>query len=440
MSVPTSPSQKGKPNVIMSSSVLRVPSSGNTARIATTTSRMGMHKSQSNFFCDNLEKIHLRTPILKIDSKTTWYEKLKVTSRQQFFRHDWGGVTSIRYSQNSEKLAVGFNSGDLQVFSSMNFPAKYSPETILKGWEGNDSISCIRFHPKTPNVLYASSTSGTVMRRDFEDSTNFNDFFLSEAGNEIFSMDFSSEGVLVTVGRDATVRAYDVSEEKLISEMGRKCSSPSFCGASNSDEEDFHEKRIYSVRFHPSEPSLLVTGGWDGIRVWDLRIQRPLRSIKGPFIFGDTLDVAKGMILTASCTALGGVQLWDLGSGFLMDNVNPTNKRVQLYGEYPYVAQFFKGDPTLDLILYGVGGLQLISVKESSVLCFFEDEKPVQAVDSCDKKFAFGGKSHSVVCGKILTPEWPESDASHSTFSCVSQTTSSAMDLNDEHEVKLNGF
>lgn len=294
-------------------------------------------------------------------------------------------------------------------------------ETILKGWEGNDSISCIQFHPKKPSVLYASSTAGTVMRRDLEDNTNYNDFFISEDGNEIYSMDFTTNGELVTVGRDANIRIYDVTKQVLLSKFGRRISTSTLEDSQESASDEFyHEKRIYCVRCHPSEPSVLVSGGWDGVKVWDSRIGIAVRSIEGPFIFGDTVDICKGTVLTASCEAANNLQLWDLGSGFLINNVNPPNKRVYLYGEYPYAAQFFKGDPSGDLVLYGVGGLQLISVKESSILYLIEDEKPVAAVDSTEKRIAFGGKSNSVFYGKIV---FPEADAASGTFSYISTRT-----------------
>lgn len=64
------------------------------------------------------------------------------------------------------------------------------------------------------------------------------------------------------------------------------------------------------------------------------------------------------------------LQLWDLSSGSLISDLSPSNKRVYLYGEFPYAAQFYRGDTTGDLVLAGgagLGGLQVISVSQSSV-------------------------------------------------------------------------
>lgn len=79
----------------------------------------------------------------------------------------------------------------------------------------------------------------------------------------------------------------------------------------------------------------------------------------------------KGNVLTASCVAEGSLDLWDLGSGCLITKINPSNKPVYLYGEFPYAAQFHKGaESEGDLVLCGgagLGGLQVISVEEQAV-------------------------------------------------------------------------
>lgn len=79
----------------------------------------------------------------------------------------------------------------------------------------------------------------------------------------------------------------------------------------------------------------------------------------------------KGKVLTASCVAEGSLDLWDLGSGTLITKIDPSNKPVYLYGEFPYAAQFHKGaESEGDLVLCGgagLGGLQVISVEEQAV-------------------------------------------------------------------------
>ena len=56
--------------------------------------------------------------------------------------------------------------------------------------------------------------------------------------------------------------------------------------------------------------------------MWDLRVGHSVRSIYGPHICGDALDVnAQGHILTGSWRPEQALQLWDLGSGRLMRDI-----------------------------------------------------------------------------------------------------------------------
>lgn len=107
----------------------------------------------------------------------------------------------------------------------------------------------------------------------------------------------------------------------------------------------------------------------------------------------------KGKVLTASCVAEGSLDLWDLGSGTLITKIDPSNKPVYLYGEFPYAAQFHKGaESEGDLVLCGgagLGGLQVISVEEQAVstsLCachyFFKLNAALSAIHS--SYFTFG--------------------------------------------------
>lgn len=53
-----------------------------------------------------------------------------------------------------------------------------------------------------------------------------------------------------------------------------------------------HFNRIFSIKFDPSNPNIVYSGGWDkSILVHDIRKKHSVRSFMGPYVAGDTLDI-----------------------------------------------------------------------------------------------------------------------------------------------------
>lgn len=55
--------------------------------------------------------------------------------------------------------------------------------------------------------------------------------------------------------------------------------------------------------------------------MWDVRVQRSVRSIFGPYICGRGLSAAGGVLVTASWRKADALQAWDIGSGELITNL-----------------------------------------------------------------------------------------------------------------------
>jgi len=80
-----------------------------------------------------------------------------------------------------------------------------------------------------------------------------------------------------------------------------------------------HSLKVISVKFDKDDPNLLISGGWDHtIQIWDVREGQPVRSIYGPKICGDAIDINDGYILTGSCRPEEQLQVWSLADGQLM--------------------------------------------------------------------------------------------------------------------------
>jgi len=53
-----------------------------------------------------------------------------------------------------------------------------------------------------------------------------------------------------------------------------------------------HSNRIFSCKYHPGDPNIIVSGGWDNtVQIWDARTGFSQRSIYGPHLCGDSLDL-----------------------------------------------------------------------------------------------------------------------------------------------------
>jgi COMPASS component SWD3 len=134
--------------------------------------------------------------------------------------------------------------------------------------------------------------------------------------NQIFTMEYNTDGSkFATAGKDYKVRLYDEATKSPLMALSR--------GMGKMDHG--HSNRVFSVKFHPTDEHLILSAGWDNtVQVWDLRVAGSVRSIFGPHICGDSMDIDPDgtEILTGSWRPENQIQTWDLASGALIDTIN----------------------------------------------------------------------------------------------------------------------
>ena len=186
-------------------------------------------------------------------------------------------------------------------------------------------VTCVRFRPATASafsalqgVLMAVSADGTVSHYHLSSTAaKATSVIRSEASNQLYAAAYSpSADTFATAGRDATIRIYDEATRQLAVTL------PPLSSASASSSG--HSNRVYALRYHPTQPGVLFSGGWDNtVLVWDVRVRHTTAVLYGPHVCGDALDVHPDgrRLMTGSWRQTGAVEVWDWVAGRVMETV-----------------------------------------------------------------------------------------------------------------------
>ncbi|KXZ46999.1 hypothetical protein GPECTOR_39g493 [Gonium pectorale] len=227
---------------------------------------------------------------------------------------------------------------------------------------GEGVVTSLAFRPDQPgsriqNVLLAAQGDALVhvhigTKRVLH--TNY------EPGNRLNVVSMRPDGAaFATAGSDYTVRVYDEAT----------CSTSHTLDHGDGVTTNGHASNVFALAWHPDEPQVLLSGGWDNrVLVWDLRVHRAVRSISGPHICGDAIDVqpGSGIVLTGSWRHANPLQLWDLGSGRLLTNLPWWQPEPN--GCLPYAARFGPGACSSMIIAGGSGPKPMVRVYKMKAL------------------------------------------------------------------------
>ena len=205
--------------------------------------------------------------------------------------------------------------------------------------ESGMPMTAVRFRPhssasKTKNVLLAVNSDGSVQHWHITSGKCLHK--IEDENNQLYTVDYRKDArIFVTAGKDYKVRIYDEATKTLTTTLCRGFGKVT----------PGHSNRVFSLKFNPDDDNVVVSGGWDNtVQVWDLRVEHSVRSFYGPHICGDAVDIHNNTVLTGSWRPENQVELWDLGSGKLIENV-PWHQS-SIHGEHCaiYAAQFSKYD------------------------------------------------------------------------------------------------
>eukprot|EP00054_Salpingoeca_dolichothecata_P006438 m.38375 g.38375 ORF g.38375 m.38375 type:complete len:330 (-) comp16472_c0_seq3:167-1156(-) len=209
-------------------------------------------------------------------------------------RSDVSSVMSSAFAPDSHHCAFGTDAGEVFVVGSESSDTTI---TVLPCC----SIPVMSVSYLSPEILVSGDCSGAVRFWDVKTCQAKNT--IQEPDNEIFSVTIQKrQKHLASCGKDATLRYYDAATSKLIRSID--------CKTSSQDKD-----HLYAALFHPKDENICVTGGWNAhVLFWDVRVPSVVRTIQGPKICGEGLDIDENELLTASwiVDSSQALQLFDL--------------------------------------------------------------------------------------------------------------------------------
>eukprot|EP00913_Durusdinium_trenchii_P031706 g29692.t1 len=173
---------------------------------------------------------------------------------------------------------------------SLELSATPLPTTQLR-WRPHGAAS------KTQSVLVSVNAEfdGQIMQWHIKSGKCLHS--ITEKGNQIFCLDYFSDGSqFATAGKDRLLR-----------------------------ETAGHSNRIFSLKYHPEDPNIILSGGWDNtVQVWDTRKGISVKSLWNAYICGDAVDISSDgrQILTGSWRTENSLQIWDFASGKVAQTID----------------------------------------------------------------------------------------------------------------------
>jgi len=214
------------------------------------------------------------------------------------------GVFCVSWSPDDKLIASA--TGDNKIVLSR---ASGDIEAVLDSKSAELPITSLQWRPcsrllKTKQVLVSGDTSGNI---HYWHVPSRKIIQTVQEDNEIYSLDYRYDGQkLASAGKDLKIRIYDEATKRCETTLEQSAMS-----------HPGHSNRIFSVKFHPTIPHLIISAAWDrNVIVWDIREKKSVKTIYGPFVCGESLVVQDDTIITGSWRKDNTIETWDWGQVF----------------------------------------------------------------------------------------------------------------------------
>lgn len=295
----------------------------------------------------------------------------------------------VRFDEEDTMAAMGCSDGLIRVYN-LNTANKLV-ELSTNAPHEKVATTALRWRPSAEGLagstLLAASGSGTL--HQFLAKTGKKLWEKHEEDNYIFALDYNRKGTqFATAGKDCVVRVYDEETKQVAQKLhGVAWHKPG------------HNNRLFSLRFSPDDPNLLLSGGWDqNVHVWDLRKASVAATICGPKVCGDSLDIRGQHILTGAHRGSDQLQLWDLSSQQLLHTFQ-WDEAHRESGAFVFCCQFTKasGSGSDSVVAVGANVLKMFDLREDYrelLEARVGEQNTLYSLDTGNfsQKVVFGGK------------------------------------------------
>lgn len=259
----------------------------------------------------------------------------------------------VRFSPDDALLAASFANGAIHVYNCSTGKQEFQLNSNVDRVEGSLlplPTTQLRWRPhaaqsKTKNVLISVNceTNGEIQHWHIKSGKCLHT--ITEPGNSIFCIDYFSDGsAFATAGRDRLVRIYDEATKRLTQtlEGGEQAVTPG------------HSNRVFSLKYHPDQPNLILTGGWDNTcQLWDVRKGHSVRSFWNCYLCGDAVDFStdgKDMLI-GSWRVDDSLQIWDFGTSKVKETIKWQSASSE--NSCMIFSSQFSRDPTSSIVIAG---------------------------------------------------------------------------------------
>lgn len=248
-----------------------------------------------------------------------------------------GETNCSKFSIDDTWLARGTSRGAVEIYQVEKGRLVHSLERKT-GDYGKWVTTCVCFRPPsrdelTANVLFSCDVAGHIHRWHATTGKHLSN---TREANQIYTLDFQPDGLqFASGGQDCRVRIYDAATWRFLQKLDE----------GNGETTAGHTNRIFAIKWHPSDMHVLFSGGWDStIQIWDTRVGKSVRSIFGPRVHGEAVDISStgSNILTGSWRTTEQLQEWDYGSTKLIRNIELKAENEEREPRL-YAVQYGKG-------------------------------------------------------------------------------------------------